>query len=239
MAMVKPDNIPEGDFANYFCTYGFVRPRRSAAGGALTLRAALRRRYLYHQKEMLEDQVRMQAYYDSVFCNKACFEGKARPARRGGRIPARWLTPAPRTGCAGRGHRQRHLVHLGGAGGRAQGVRGRGEAAPCRAPRQLCRAHALRRAAARIPHGSARAARLQPHVGPASGDPRRSRRAAPPGSRRSRSRRSLAVSRCCRTVGAARTLRVRSRLATLRCALTRRVPHRGARRPTWRRTRAR
>ena len=24
MAMVKPDNIPEGDFANYFCTYGCV-----------------------------------------------------------------------------------------------------------------------------------------------------------------------------------------------------------------------
>jgi protein arginine N-methyltransferase 1 len=29
---------------------------------------------LYHQKEMLEDQRRMQAYYDSVFENKAQFQ---------------------------------------------------------------------------------------------------------------------------------------------------------------------
>ena len=91
--MVKPDNIPEGDFANYFCTYGFVATARRVAGVELTRRAAVRRRYLYHQKEMLEDQVRMQAYYDSVFQNKACFEGKARPSPcRGRRIPARWLT---------------------------------------------------------------------------------------------------------------------------------------------------
>eukprot|EP00240_Pyramimonas_obovata_P003881 CAMPEP_0118931792 /NCGR_PEP_ID=MMETSP1169-20130426/8007_1 /TAXON_ID=36882 /ORGANISM="Pyramimonas obovata, Strain CCMP722" /LENGTH=374 /DNA_ID=CAMNT_0006874333 /DNA_START=141 /DNA_END=1265 /DNA_ORIENTATION=+ len=54
MAAVKPTNIPDGDFANYFCTYGF----------------------LYHQKEMLEDQVRMQSYYDSVFKNKAQFKDK-------------------------------------------------------------------------------------------------------------------------------------------------------------------
>ncbi|XP_076956940.1 protein arginine N-methyltransferase PRMT10-like [Bidens hawaiensis] len=42
------------DFANYFCTYAF----------------------LYHQKEMLSDRVRMDAYYDSVFNNKHHFIGK-------------------------------------------------------------------------------------------------------------------------------------------------------------------
>eukprot|EP00238_Polyblepharides_amylifera_P015684 CAMPEP_0196577162 /NCGR_PEP_ID=MMETSP1081-20130531/6275_1 /TAXON_ID=36882 /ORGANISM="Pyramimonas amylifera, Strain CCMP720" /LENGTH=384 /DNA_ID=CAMNT_0041896005 /DNA_START=31 /DNA_END=1185 /DNA_ORIENTATION=+ len=54
MTSVKPTNIPEGDFANYFCTYG----------------------YLYHQKEMLEDPQRMQAYHDSIFLNKAQFKDK-------------------------------------------------------------------------------------------------------------------------------------------------------------------
>ncbi|KAL9993250.1 putative methyltransferase [Helianthus debilis subsp. tardiflorus] len=42
------------DFANYFCTYAF----------------------LYHQKEMLSDRVRMDAYYHSVFNNKHHFIGK-------------------------------------------------------------------------------------------------------------------------------------------------------------------
>ncbi|RZC92003.1 hypothetical protein C5167_027892 [Papaver somniferum] len=42
------------DFANYFCTYGF----------------------LYHQKEMLCDRVRMDAYYNSIFENKEHFIGK-------------------------------------------------------------------------------------------------------------------------------------------------------------------
>ncbi|KAH6803218.1 protein arginine methyltransferase 10 [Perilla frutescens var. frutescens] len=42
------------DFANYFCTYGF----------------------LYHQKEMLCDRVRMDAYYNAVFENKHHFSGK-------------------------------------------------------------------------------------------------------------------------------------------------------------------
>ncbi|XP_076890352.1 protein arginine N-methyltransferase PRMT10-like [Bidens hawaiensis] len=42
------------DFANYFCTYAF----------------------LYHQKEMLSDRVRMDAYYNSVFNNKHHFIGK-------------------------------------------------------------------------------------------------------------------------------------------------------------------
>ncbi|CAI0543038.1 unnamed protein product [Linum tenue] len=44
----------EVDFANYFCTYAF----------------------LYHQKEMLSDRVRMNAYYDSIFRNKHHFNGK-------------------------------------------------------------------------------------------------------------------------------------------------------------------
>uniref|UniRef100_A0A0D6R564 Protein arginine N-methyltransferase PRMT10 n=1 Tax=Araucaria cunninghamii TaxID=56994 RepID=A0A0D6R564_ARACU len=43
------------DFANYFCTYAF----------------------LYHQKEMLSDRVRMDAYYTAIFENKHHFEGKA------------------------------------------------------------------------------------------------------------------------------------------------------------------
>lgn len=42
------------DFANYFCTYAF----------------------LYHQKEMLSDRVRMDAYYNAVFQNKHHFHGK-------------------------------------------------------------------------------------------------------------------------------------------------------------------
>ncbi|GAB4828317.1 Protein arginine N-methyltransferase prmt10 [Ancistrocladus abbreviatus] len=42
------------DFANYFCTYAF----------------------LYHQKEMLSDRVRMDAYYNAIFKNKHHFVGK-------------------------------------------------------------------------------------------------------------------------------------------------------------------
>ncbi|KAM7509421.1 hypothetical protein LguiA_019874 [Lonicera macranthoides] len=42
------------DFANYFCTYAF----------------------LYHQKEMLSDRVRMDAYFNSIFKNKTHFLGK-------------------------------------------------------------------------------------------------------------------------------------------------------------------
>lgn len=44
----------EVDFANYFCTYS----------------------YLYHQKEMLSDHVRMDAYFNAVFQNKHHFQGK-------------------------------------------------------------------------------------------------------------------------------------------------------------------
>ncbi|KAL7587334.1 protein arginine N-methyltransferase PRMT10 [Lactuca sativa] len=44
----------EVDFANYFSTYAF----------------------LHHQKEMLSDRVRMDAYYNSVFHNKHHFIGK-------------------------------------------------------------------------------------------------------------------------------------------------------------------
>ncbi|XP_048228194.1 protein arginine N-methyltransferase PRMT10 [Ricinus communis] len=43
------------DFAQYFCTYAF----------------------LYHQKEMLSDRVRMDAYYRAIFENKHHFHGKA------------------------------------------------------------------------------------------------------------------------------------------------------------------
>ncbi|KAL9224009.1 hypothetical protein vseg_000085 [Gypsophila vaccaria] len=44
----------EVDFANYFSTYAF----------------------LYHQKQMLSDHVRMDAYYNSIFLNKHHFVGK-------------------------------------------------------------------------------------------------------------------------------------------------------------------
>jgi protein arginine N-methyltransferase 1 len=44
----------EVDFANYFCTYA----------------------YLYHQKEMLCDRVRMDAYHSAVFRNAPHFQGK-------------------------------------------------------------------------------------------------------------------------------------------------------------------
>ncbi|XP_031389329.1 protein arginine N-methyltransferase PRMT10 [Punica granatum] len=50
-----PAAVDKGvDFANYFCTYA----------------------YLYHQKEMLSDRVRMDAYYDAIFKNKHHFIGK-------------------------------------------------------------------------------------------------------------------------------------------------------------------
>ena len=42
------------DFANYFCSYA----------------------YLYHQKQMLMDHVRMRAYHASIMQNKSLFEGK-------------------------------------------------------------------------------------------------------------------------------------------------------------------
>lgn len=42
------------DFANYFCSYA----------------------YLYHQKQMLMDHVRMKAYHSAVMQNKSMFEGK-------------------------------------------------------------------------------------------------------------------------------------------------------------------
>ena len=42
------------DFANYFCSYA----------------------YLYHQKQMLMDHVRMRAYHNSIMQNKHLFEGK-------------------------------------------------------------------------------------------------------------------------------------------------------------------
>lgn len=42
------------DFANYFCSYG----------------------YLYHQKQMLMDHVRMRSYHNAIMRNKHLFEGK-------------------------------------------------------------------------------------------------------------------------------------------------------------------
>jgi protein arginine N-methyltransferase 1 len=42
------------DFANYFCSYG----------------------YLYHQKQMLMDHVRMRAYHSAIMLNKTMFHDK-------------------------------------------------------------------------------------------------------------------------------------------------------------------
>jgi protein arginine N-methyltransferase 1 len=42
------------DFANYFCSYA----------------------YLYHQKQMLMDHVRMRAYHSAIISNKQLFQGK-------------------------------------------------------------------------------------------------------------------------------------------------------------------
>ncbi|KAF3442530.1 hypothetical protein FNV43_RR16446 [Rhamnella rubrinervis] len=50
-----PSVVDKGvDFAQYFCTYSF----------------------LYHQKEMLSDRVRMDAYFNSIFQNKHHFNGR-------------------------------------------------------------------------------------------------------------------------------------------------------------------
>ena len=54
MVVKKPEDIGDADFANYFCTHG----------------------YLYHQKDMLEDQNRMTAYSDAVRLNPDSFRGK-------------------------------------------------------------------------------------------------------------------------------------------------------------------
>ncbi|XP_047060023.1 protein arginine N-methyltransferase PRMT10 [Lolium rigidum] len=53
-AGAAPPVDKEVDFANYFCTYA----------------------YLYHQKEMLCDRVRMDAYHSAVFRNPHHFRGK-------------------------------------------------------------------------------------------------------------------------------------------------------------------
>ncbi|CAI5967479.1 unnamed protein product [Closterium sp. NIES-65] len=50
----RPQVDKAADFANYFCTYA----------------------YLYHQKDMLSDRVRMNAYRDAVMKNKAHFVDK-------------------------------------------------------------------------------------------------------------------------------------------------------------------
>lgn len=54
MVVTKPADIGDADFANYFCTYG----------------------YLYHQKDMLEDQNRMTAYNNAVRLNPDSFKDK-------------------------------------------------------------------------------------------------------------------------------------------------------------------
>ncbi|CAL5443214.1 unnamed protein product [Camellia sinensis] len=56
------------DFANYFCTYAL----------------------LYHQKEMLCDRVRMEAYYNAVFENKHHFHGKVVFELFGTKLVNRW-----------------------------------------------------------------------------------------------------------------------------------------------------
>ena len=105
------------DFANYFSTYA----------------------YLYHQKEMLSDRVRMDAYYDAIFKNARHFRGKVRasssfrpfyscnPLFLG---PLNFVgvecSPYPNSShpdCVGRWHRKRHLGNLVGSSWRPQSIR--------------------------------------------------------------------------------------------------------------------
>ena len=98
----------EVDFANYFCTYG----------------------YLYHQKEMLSDRVRMDAYYDAVFNNAAVhFRDKVSLHQQfyfhTNRPEFDFFTRGKTQGCVGRGNRQRDSCHLVRAGRREEGLRRR------------------------------------------------------------------------------------------------------------------
>lgn len=52
--MKGTDADKAADYANYFCSYS----------------------YLYHQKQMLMDHVRMRAYHSAIMNNKSLFEGK-------------------------------------------------------------------------------------------------------------------------------------------------------------------
>ncbi len=52
--MAGDEAAKAADFANYFCSYA----------------------YLYHQKQMLMDHVRMKAYHTAIMANKSLFEGK-------------------------------------------------------------------------------------------------------------------------------------------------------------------
>ena len=51
---VSTDTKQGLDFANYFVSYG----------------------YLYHQKDMLQDRGRMEAYRNAILRNPGCFQGK-------------------------------------------------------------------------------------------------------------------------------------------------------------------
>lgn len=89
MSMEEPNEDPVFedkdkalDFANYFCSYGkncvvqstYSHVSHDGRAAAVSLRTG----YLYHQKDMLQDRGRMDAYRNAIMRNPGCFADKAR-----------------------------------------------------------------------------------------------------------------------------------------------------------------
>ena len=108
------------DFANYFCSYA----------------------YLYHQKQMLSDGVRMAAYRDAIFAHAELFEGRAvLDVGTGSGILAVW--------CAQAGARVVHAVEytsVAAHAARLAAANGVGDVVKARARRGALRRFRARRA---------------------------------------------------------------------------------------------